>query len=152
MDYEIVTLEEKFAVGLSVRTCNTDPKLGQIIGGLWNRFYAEGVYESIPNKVDPRILGIYLEYAGDETMAYTAMAACAVTKFPEDGQYTLCKIPSGRYAKFVIKGDVSQAVAAAWQNIWQMKLPRSFQCDFEEYQDSGIADATIHIYVGLKEE
>ena len=45
-----------------------------------------------------------------------------------------------------------QAVAAAWQEIWQMDLPRTFQCDFEEYQDDRMEDAEIHIYVGLKED
>ena len=52
MDYEIVTLEEKIAVGISARTNNTDPKMGTIISGLWNRFYNEGIYASIPDKAD----------------------------------------------------------------------------------------------------
>ena len=42
-----------------------------------------------------------------------------------------------------------QAVAAAWQEIWQMDLPRAFQCDFEEYQNGSGENAEIHIYVGL---
>ena len=33
-----------------------------------------------------------------------------------------------------------------------MDLPRSFQCDFEEYQDDSMDNGEIHIYVGLKEE
>jgi len=45
-----------------------------------------------------------------------------------------------------------QAVAMAWQEIWQMDLPRTFQCDFEEYQDDSMDNAEIHIYVGLKAE
>ena len=45
-----------------------------------------------------------------------------------------------------------QAVAEAWQTIWQMELPRSFQCDFEEYQNDDMGDnAEVHIYIGLKE-
>ena len=44
-----------------------------------------------------------------------------------------------------------KAVAAAWQEIWQMDLPRSFVCDFEEYQDDQMEDTEIHIYVGLKD-
>ena len=48
MNYEIVTLKEKIAVGISARTNNTSPDAGVAIGGLWNRFYNEGVYESIP--------------------------------------------------------------------------------------------------------
>ena len=38
MDYEIVTLEERIAVGISARTNNTSPDMETIISGLWNRF------------------------------------------------------------------------------------------------------------------
>ena len=43
-----------------------------------------------------------------------------------------------------------QAVAAAWQEIWKLDLPRTFQCDFEEYQNDSMDQAEIHIYIGLK--
>ena len=38
MVYEIVTLEEKMITGISVRTNNSDPNMGAMIGELWNRF------------------------------------------------------------------------------------------------------------------
>ena len=64
----------------------------------------------------------------------------------------VCRIPAGKYAKFVVHGNMLQAVAEAWQTIWQMELPRSFQCDFEEYQNDDMGDnAEVHIYIGLKE-
>ena len=149
MDYEIVMLEEKIAVGISARTNNTSPDMGAVIGGLWKRFYNEGIYASIPQKTNQKALGIYTEYAGDEKADYTVMVACEAAQEPETGEYDVCKIPAGRYAKFVIHGDMVQAVAAAWQEIWSMDLPRTFQCDFEEYQDDRMEDAEIHIYVGL---
>lgn len=152
MNYEIVTLKEKIAVGVSARTGNASPDMGKVIGGLWERFYGGGVYGSIPCKADEKALGIYTEYAGDEKEDYTVMAACETTQEPKEGGYAVLRIPAGRYARFVIHGDMVQAVAAAWQEIWQMDLPRSFQCDFEEYQDDSMDNAEIHIYVGLKEE
>ncbi|MDE7332222.1 MAG: GyrI-like domain-containing protein [Lachnospiraceae bacterium] len=152
MDYEIVTLGEKIVAGVSARTNNGASDMGAVIGGLWNRFYNEGVYASVPNKVNEKALGIYTDYAGDEKADYTAMAACEVSQEPGEGAYALCRIPSGRYAKFVVHGDMVQAVAGAWQEIWQMNLPRAFQCDFEEYQDGSMDNAEIHIYIGLKEE
>lgn len=152
MDYEIVTLEEKIVVGLSARTNNMSPDMGAVIGGLWNRFYNEGVYASIPDKADEKALGIYMDYDGDWKADYTAMVACETVSEPQSDQYSVYRIPAGRYAKFVIHGDMVQAVAAAWQEIWQMDLPRNFQCDFEEYQDDCMDNAEIHIYVGLKEE
>lgn len=151
MDYEIVTLEEKIAVGVSARTSNTSPDTGAVIGGLWNRLFYQGVYASIPDKVNEKALGIYTDYAGDEKGEYTAIAACETAKEPQEGEYAVCRIPAGRYAKFVIHGDMVKAVSGAWQEIWQMDLPRSFQCDFEEYQDDSMDNAEIHIYVGLKE-
>ena len=44
MEYEIVTLKEKIAVGIAARTNNLSPNPGAVIGGLWNRFYQEGIY------------------------------------------------------------------------------------------------------------
>ena len=61
------------------------------------------------------------------------------------------RIPAGKYAKFVIHGDMVKAVQNAWQEIWQMDLKRSFCYDFEEYQNSDMENAEIHIYVGLQE-
>ncbi len=152
MKYEIVTLEEKIAVGVSARTSNLSPDMGTVIGGLWNRFYSEGIYASIPCKTDGKALGIYTDYAADEKAEYTVVVACETAKEPQGKNYTVRRIPAGRYAKFIIHGDMVQAVAAAWQEIWQMDLPRAFQCDFEEYQDDSMENAEIHIYVGLKDE
>ncbi len=43
MEYEIVTLEEKIAAGVSARTNNTASDMGAVIGGLWSRFYNQGL-------------------------------------------------------------------------------------------------------------
>lgn len=153
MNYEIVTLKEKIAVGISARTNNTSPDMSAVIGGLWNRFYNEGIYASIPEKTTGKALGIYTDYAVDEKADYTVVVASETDQIPpEENVYTVCRIPAGRYAKFVIHGDMVQSVAAAWAQIWQMDLPRAFLCDFEEYQNEDMGDqAEIHIYIGLKE-
>ena len=151
MEYEIVTRKEMITAGISARTGNHAPEMMQVIGKLWNRFFNEGIYASIPDKVNEKALGIYTEYAGDEKSDYTTVVACETSSEPKDDTYAVCRIPAGKYAKFVIHGDMVQAVAAAWQEIWQMKLERTFQCDFEEYQDDSMDHAEIHIYVGLKE-
>lgn len=151
MDFEIVTLEEKIVAGISARTGNSAPDMGAVIGGLWSRFFQEGIYNAIPGKSNQKALGLYLDYEGDAKADYTAMVACEVTEEPREGGYTLYRVPAGRYAKFVIHGDMVQAVGAAWQEIWEMDLPRRFQCDFEEYQDDSMENAEIHIYVGLQD-
>lgn len=152
MEYEIVTLEEKIVKGISARTNNTSPDMGKVIGGLWERFYQGGVCASIANKKNEKALGIYTDYASDALGDYTAMVACEVTdeKAEQEG-IEVRRIPAGKYAKFVIHGDMVKAVQNAWQEIWQMDLKRSFCYDFEEYQNSDMENAEIHIYVGLQE-
>ena len=59
-------------------------------------------------------------------------------------------IPAGNYAKFVVKGHMQKAVAEFWQKLWMMDLPRAFTYDFEEYQNSDMEHAEIHIYISLK--
>jgi predicted transcriptional regulator YdeE len=153
MNYEIVNRDVSTIAGLSARTNNQSPDMGNVIGGLWKHFYEDGIYASIPNKKTSKALGIYTDYADDEKGDYTAMVACEVSEpgsIPQGA--VIHTIPAGRYAKFIVKGDMHQAVAGFWQQLWEMDLPRSFVCDFEEYQNSSMDEAEIHIYIGLKEE
>lgn len=152
MNYEIVQLKETKVAGLTARTNNGSPDMPQVIGGLWQRFYEDGVYASIGNKTDSKALGIYTEYAGKELDDYTVMVACRVESaeaLPEGA--SVRTLPGGPYARFVVRGDMRQAVADFWQELWKMDLPRSFVCDFEEYQNEDMEDAEIHMYIGLKE-
>lgn len=151
MEYEIVTLQEKKAVGVAARTNNKDPEAGAVIGGLWEKLFYGGVYPAIGHKANAKALGIYTDYEGDDKGSYTAIAGCEVESAErlEEG-LTVCTIPAGRYAKFIVRGDMVKAVAAFWTELWSMDLPRSFVCDFEEYQDERMEDAEIHIYIGLK--
>ena len=155
MNYEIVTLQEKLVEGILARTNNHVPDMGAVIGGLWNRFYQDGIYESISDKADEKAIGLYMDYAGDADDDYTVMVCCAVKRHPEDSRNEIRKIPAGRYAKFVVQCRMQTAVtevAKAWQKIWKMDLPRTYLYDFEEYQDSNPEGTEIHLYIGLKEE
>ena len=65
--------------------------------------------------------------------------------------YEVITIPSGKYAKFIVKGNVVTAVQEFWQKVWNMNLDRSFVCDFEEYQAGDDMDnMEIHMYISLK--
>lgn len=153
MEYEIVTLEKKTVVGLTARTNNTSPDMGAVIGGLWQKFYVDKVYDSICNKRDGKALGIYTDYAGDEKDDYTIMTGCEVSKAEEIPPEAAVKhIPAGKYARFVVKGELHKSVGAFWQKLWQMELDRAFTADFEEYQNSDPEHTEIHIYISLKAE
>ncbi len=47
MEYEIVNLPEKTAVGISARTNNFSPDMCKVIGNLWKRFFEEGIFFGI---------------------------------------------------------------------------------------------------------
>ncbi|MDD4692194.1 GyrI-like domain-containing protein [Eubacterium aggregans] len=146
MDYELVSLEEKIVVGLSATTGNNDPKMGEIIGNLWKKLYEGGVYPQINNKVDDHAIGLYSDYTG-ETYCVTVGTAVSAADNPELARKI---IPAGRYARFLIRGDMVQAVVAAWSAIWEMDLDRSFTGDFEEYLSPDPVNGEIAIYVALK--
>lgn len=150
MNYEIVTIDEKTIAGYSARTNNSSPEMSQIIGGLWQKFYSDGGYSEIPQKTTGKALEIYTDYASDENGDYTVMTACETTAENIPENFDTIKIPAGKYARFIVKGNMITAVAEFWQQLWNMKLDRSFICDFEEYQNSDPDNAEIHIYIGLK--
>lgn len=154
MKYEIVELEEKVITGIRIKTTNQDGKAMQDIGTTWQKLFANGIYEKIPNKVNGKTIGLYTEYEGDYTKPYTFIAGAEVSKEVQIGEeIKSIIIPKGKYAKFVITGDVQNSVGQAWQEIWNMNLKRKYICDFEEYQNNleDMQKQEIHIYIGLDE-
>ncbi len=154
MKYEIVELEEKVAQGIKIRTTNKDGKAVQDIGITWQKLFANGTYEKIPNKVNSKTIGLYTEYEGDYTKPYTFIAGAEVSKSVQMGEeLESIIIPKGKYAKFIITGDVQNSVGQAWQEIWNMDLKRKYTCDFEEYQNNSedMQKQEIHIYIALED-
>lgn len=155
MEYEVVTLGERTAIGLQARTNNGSPDMQSVIGGLWNRFYTEGIYEAIAGKTNGKALGVYMDYDGKEDGDYTIFVSSELnngeTATAPEGA-VIRTLPAGRYAKFIVKGDLHQAVGEFWSELWKMELPRAYVCDFEEYQNSDMEQSEIHMYIGLKDE
>ncbi len=150
MNCEIVTLKEKAVAGYSARTNNASPDMGKVIGELWQRFYSDGGYPSIPEKINGKAHEIYTDYEADEKADYTVMVACETRSAYVPEGFEIRTIPAGRYAKFIVKGNMMTAAAEFWQKLWKMDLDRSFVCDFEEYQNNDCENAEIHIYIGLR--
>ena len=146
MNYEIVNLDPKIMVGVSAITSNNDPKMGEVIGGLWEKLYQGGVNVKIRNKVNEHAIGLYSDYLNDQ---YCVTVGNEVSE-SENDEMTVKRIPAGRYAKFSVHGDMEKAVAEAWGEIWKMDLDRSFTGDFEEYLNSDWENADIDIYIALK--
>ena len=57
MNYEIVNLKEKKVAGLNIRTNNNDPNMNKSIGELWNKFFKEGIFTAIENKINDKTIG-----------------------------------------------------------------------------------------------
>jgi len=150
MDYEIVFLEEKNVAGFSARINNSSPEMGTVIGGLWQKLYLPENCSAIKERANEKALGIYTDYSSDERGDYTVMTAFEVKSDAEQAGFEMRKIPAGKYAKFVVKGNMLTAVQEFWQKLWGMELERSFVCDFEEYQNADPENAEIHMYIGVK--
>ena len=154
MEYEIVELEEKVVEGIVVKTTNENGKSMQDIANMWQAFFTQGVYEKIENKVNGKTIGLYTDYEKDYTKPYNFMVCTEVSKQSENAENRVVKvIPKGKYAKFVIHGDVQNAVGKAWGEIWNMDLNRKYTCDFEEYQNnsSDMQNQEIHIYIAIED-
>ena len=154
MKYEVVELQEKIVVGMKIKTTNQEGKAVQDIGLTWQKLFAYGIYEKIENKVNHKTIGLYTEYEGDYTKPYTFMAGAEVSKEVESNEgLESIVIPKGKYAKFILIGDVQNSVGQAWQEIWNMDLKRKYTCDFEEYQNNSedMQKQEIHIYIALDE-
>ncbi|HEX3075657.1 MAG TPA: GyrI-like domain-containing protein [Lachnospiraceae bacterium] len=153
MTYEVVELEEKLVVGITARTSNQDPEMGQIIGSLWYRFYNEGIYQAIGNKANSACIGMYSDYETDDNGKYNCTVCCEVNQIGDPPKESVVKkIPTGKYARFIVKGHVQKAVLEFWQELWSMDLNRKYSCDFEEYQPNGdMENSEIHMYIALND-
>lgn len=156
MNYEIVSLSEKTLVGLGLHSNNSDPHLGEKIGGLWNQFFNDKVYTKIKNKQSDYPICLYSDYdsssigSDSSQFSYDVTVGYDVSK-NDNPEYIVKTIPAGSYAKFMIKGNMVTAVSEAWQEIWTMPLNRSYTGDFEEYLNESMEEAEVAIYIALKD-
>ena len=146
MKYEIVELKERRVVGVGVRTSNEAPDMVEKIGRVWADFLG-GQWQKLTDRQDAPLLGLYTNY--DWADGSYDMLAAAESDVCPDG-FRAVTIPGGKYAKFTFRGNVQEATAKAWAEVWQEPLARAFQVDFEEYgQPDEQHEADISIYLGL---
>lgn len=154
MKYEIVELKEKIVEGICIKTTNEEGKSIKDIANAWKEFFEAGIYNEIENKVNNKTIGLYTDYEGDYTEPYNFLVCTEVDKKSKDAKNRVIKvIPKGKYAKFIINGDVQKSVGEAWSKIWSMNLKRKYTCDFEEYQNNSndMNNQEIHIYIAIED-
>ena len=143
MNYEIVELKEKTIVGFAGRTSNDDPKMGDVISGLWQKLYTPENVSGTRNRVNTYAIGLYSDY---DEKGYQVTAGFEVSKACASGEQVIKVIPAGKYAKFQIHGDYVEAVSKAWGEIWNIPLDRTDTGDFEEYRTM----EDIDIYIAIR--
>jgi predicted transcriptional regulator YdeE len=142
-------------IGISTRTTNKNNQVQQDLPKLWDQFYADNIFDKIPNKVSDNILSIYTDYKSNYTDEYTTIIGVPVS--------TLAEIPSkliGRefsadnFHKFVAKGEMPNAVINLWLNIWKRdkELDRKYSYDFEVYSQKSQngENSEVEIYIAKK--
>ncbi|MCV9926128.1 GyrI-like domain-containing protein [Flavobacterium sp. LS1R49] len=150
---ELITIEEFFIIGLSVRTTNENEQSATDIPALWNKFMTENTIENIPNKIDNSIYSVYTEYEKDYTKPYTTILGCKVL--------SLDNIPTGMtgktiaketYKQFTAKGNLAHGIVIQkWIEIWNTDLNRKYTADFEIYGEkaSNPENAEVPIFIAI---
>ncbi|WP_239613734.1 effector binding domain-containing protein [Cohnella mopanensis] len=160
--YSLVQLDELKLVGISTITSN-EQEFGTQgkIGGLWDKFWKDGVQQSIPHSsVAPSqpIYGCYTDYVIGAAGEYKVLIGCKVAEIGSLPAGLEAKIlPATRYAVFTTrKGLMPAVVIEAWQAIWKWstssKLKRTFTGDFELYDErcSDPEQAQVDIYIAVE--
>ncbi|HMJ08567.1 MAG TPA: GyrI-like domain-containing protein [Pyrinomonadaceae bacterium] len=154
MDFEIVDLDEVYVAGLAVRTDNeTEQKLA---GGGW----IATTWEEVRSMSDPNLpAAVYTGYASDRNGRFTVVIGFRRSSLNDlKAGEVITKVPSGKYAKFTLRGVLPNVVIEAWQSVWRAeeegKLKRSYTADLELYSgmsEGGIEkEMTVELYIAMK--
>jgi predicted transcriptional regulator YdeE len=145
-------------IGIVTYTSNKAAFQEGTIAKLWQRFFAEEIFNKIPNKCDNAVIALYHDYESDKNGGYSLLIGVRVNSTEN--------VPAGMVAKHVIaedrmlfttkQGPLAQVVVGEWQNIWDMEnqgeLRRSYTCDYELYDERSYdpAHAVVEIHIGVK--
>ena len=141
MSYKIQTESALTVVGITTRTSNQ--RIDEI-GQLWQRFYSSNVAAQVVSRLDKRIYSVYSDYESDATGEYNLLIGCAVSLEAQvpDG-LTKKTVSASQYAVFETSGELPAGIVAAWREVWSSDLDRSYDTDFERYEEDGTA--TVHV-------
>ena len=148
-------IKEIHLIGLSLKTktTNTGGQSSVDCTNLWHTFDDGRYADRITNKMSDEILGVYHHYEGDSSKPFFYFIGYKVkegTPVP-DGLESLI-IPEGTYEKIAVTGKMPDCVTDAWKQVWAADYPRTYQTDFEVY-DQRAKDwnnAEVDVYVSVK--
>lgn len=148
--------KEKFflnGIYLPFKTTNEDGKSAIDCGNLWQKFQNEKCFIRIPGKLDDAVYAVYYEYEGDLAKPFSYFIGCRVSPDSEIpvGMKKLI-IPEGSYRKFTAKGKMPDCIADTWKDIWESGIKRSYDFDFELYDERSRdwQNAEVNIFISIK--
>ena len=142
-------------IGISTRTTNKDNQSQQDLTNLWGQFYAQNIFDKIPNKVSDNVLSIYSDYKSDFTDEYTTIIGVPVSTLDEiPAELIGREFNADNFQKFVAKGEMPNAVVNIWLDIWKRdkELDRKYSYDFEVYgqKSRNGENSEVEIYIAKK--
>ena len=142
-------------IGLATETTNENGKSAEDLGKLWLRFFTENIEGQIQNKTSDEIYSVYTDYESDYTGKYLTVIGLKVDSLDEiPNGLTGREFKGGRYQQFVAKGQMPNAVAEAWLEIWakDKELNRKYTADFEVYgqKSQNGENSEVEIYIAIK--
>ena len=125
-------------IGLALKnkTTNENGKSSVDCGTLWQKFENENYPARINGKLSDEIFAVYHNYDGGRTKPFSYFIGCSVTDgtpVPEGMDYMTTR--EGEYQKIEAKGKIPFCITEAWEKIWNSDLPRTYQTDFEIYDE-----------------
>ncbi len=137
-------------IALPHKTSNKDGQSMRDCGSLWERFQREQIREFIHAREDDTVYAVYHHYSSDHEGDFAFFIGCRVagsTDVPA-GLEDL-KIPGGTYYRSVARGKMPDCIIGQWQEIWQADIERSFQYDFEVYDERSADDQAAEVDIFL---
>jgi predicted transcriptional regulator YdeE len=142
-------------IGLSLKTktINDNGQSSIDCKNLWHDFENGNYAAIIPNKLSDEIYGVYHRYEGDSSKPFSYFIGCKVEKntVAPAGLENLT-VPAGTYEKIMAHGKMPDCVIKAWKEIWAADYSRTYQTDFEVYDERSKDwnNAEVDVYVSVK--
>ena len=151
----MLTLNAFKIIGISVRTINKGNQSAKDIGKLWEQFYANKIFDKVPNKLSDSIYSIYTDYKSDFTDEYTTLLGFQVKNLEKIPEGLIGReFPTNTFTKFVAKGQMPKAIIDTWNDIWKKdkELKRTYTYDFEVYSDKSQKgkDSEVELFLATK--
>ncbi len=139
-------------ISLNHKTTNEGGQSSIDCGNLWQEFEKGGYYDKIPKKKSHAVHAVYYGYEGDHTQPFSYFIGCPVEDeaVAPEGMDTFM-LHGGKFEKFVASGKIPGCIGDAWREIWQSKINRAYDADFEVYDERSKdwEDAEVDIYISV---